>query len=500
MNRSPNSPSPTSTELVLTPVTSMRQVPGDIAPSVLAELERLVGVVADLQASSHADSTIQRYTRQWARFAGWCSAHDLSPALPVPAEVVMLYVAGWATTEPAPAHSTIVQALAAIDWVHVNQRLAPPRSAELDKLRRGVRNRLGVAPKRKAAPLLLKHLLPLGRHLLSPTRAQVRDAMVIGLRALGLSYGVITALEFSDVNATASEEFVLRVVDRNIIISRLHGPSNLGTTLTLWLELRGDWCGPLICRLSSRESVITQPISVQTVRAIILKWAARSNVELAPGTLVSGDEAAVLLQNVLALTPSNVRNMACIWLLWAGALRSDELVHVRIRHLSFDERGMTLNIPRSKTDQAGKGLVAFVPRGERLETDVVGAVERWIEVLRAAGAHDDNFILCPIDRHENLCLFEVGPDNSPRPIPAVNGQAVTTLLRESLRAAGIDGIEIDAFSSHSGKRGIATQLARSKAGISEIAAVTRHKSLQTVKGYVDEEERQTTSALLNLDL
>jgi hypothetical protein len=36
--------------------------------------------------------------------------------------------------------------------------------------------------------------------------------------------------------------------------------------------------------------------------------------------------------------------------------------------------------------------------------------------------------------------------------------------------------------------------------LSAIATVTRHKSLQTVKGYVEEEERKTTSALLNLEL
>ena len=48
--------------------------------------------------------------------------------------------------------------------------------------------------------------------------------------------------------------------------------------------------------------------------------------------------------------------------------------------------------------------------------------------------------------------------------------------------------------------GVATQLARSATDISEIARVTRHRSLQTARGYVEEEERKTTSALLKLDL
>ena len=465
-----------------------------------AELERLVEVVADLQASSHADSTIERYARQWNRFVGWCAAHGLSATLPVPVEVVMLYAADWTTRVPPPAHSTIVQALAAIDWVHTSHRLAPPRSAELVKMRRGVRNRLGVAPQRKAAPLLLEQLAPLGRHLLSPTIAQLRDASVIGLRSLGLSYGEITGLDTDDCVTRADDEFELRVAGRILRIPLEPESTSVGAALAQWLERRGEDGGPLICRLTSRQSVIATPIPVQSVRSIILKWATRASLELSHGTLLTTQEAQELLGHVMAPTPSSVRNMACIWLLWAGALRSDELVHVRLRHLVFEARGLTLTIPRSKTDQAGQGLVAFVPRGEHRETDVVGAVERWIDVLRAAGATDDHYLLCPIDRHESLCLFEEDSSGHKIPVRAVNGQAVTRMLREALRETAIEGINPAAFSSHSGKRGIATQLAMSKADISEIAKVTRHKSLQTVKGYVDEEARKTTSALLGLDL
>ncbi len=497
MSPSTKSPRTVSTDMVIPP-----HRPGTLQPSpdVRAELERLVGVVADLQAASHANSTIERYARQWERFARWCATRTLPATLPVPPELVMLYIADWATTEPAPAHSTIVQALAAIDWVHANQRLAPPRAADLDKLRRGVRNRLGVAPKRKAAPLLLEHLAPLGRNLLSPTRTQLRDAVVIGLRSLGLSYGEIVTFEISSVTITTAGDLECRSGRRTLTVPRGVAPTDVGSAVAQWLDARGHWDGPLVCRLASDDRIDARPIAAQTVRSIILKWAARANIDLTRGTAVTAAEAVALLDSVLSPAPSSVRNMACIWLLWAGALRSDELAHVRIRHLSFDTRGLTLTIPRSKTDQAGKGMVAFVPRGEHVETDVVGAVERWLNVLRAAGATDDTYLLCPIDRHENLYLFEEQPDGSRQPVAAVNGQTVTHLLRGALRRAEIEGVNIDAFSSHSGKRGIATQLAQKTTDISEIAKVTRHKSLQTVKGYVDEEQHKSTSALLNLDL
>lgn len=500
MTRIPNSASTTSTELAEVPLRAVSAALDRFSPSVRAELERLVNVVADLQASSHADSTIERYTRQWSRFVEWCVAHGLSTSLPVPVEFVMLYVADWTTQVRPPAHSTVVQALSAIDWVHANHRVARPRSAELERMRLGVRNRLGVAPRRKAAPLLLDQLIPLGRYLLSPTRAQLRDAVVIGVRSLGLSYGEINELRTDAHIALVDGQFELRVAGRTITIPLEPDSPSVGTALAQWLERRGEDPGPLASRLRSNDRVDTEPIAVQSVRSIILKWASRANLQLVHGTAVTAQEARELLEHVLAPTPSSVRNMACIWLLWAGALRSDELVHVRLRHLVFEKGGLTLTIPRSKTDQAGKGLVAFVPRGEHSETDVVGAVERWVKILRAAGASEDHYLLCPIDRHENLCLFEEDADGHTRPVRAVSGQAVTRTLRDVLRRAEIGGINPDIFSSHSGKRGIATQLAKAKADISEIAKVTRHKSLQSARVYVDEEERKSTSALLNLDL
>ena len=97
MSRSLNAAGPTSRDLVVTSSPLVVTEARGISASVRAELERLVDVVADLQAASHAGSTIERYTRQWNRFVGWCSSHGLPTALPVPAEVVMLYVADWAT-------------------------------------------------------------------------------------------------------------------------------------------------------------------------------------------------------------------------------------------------------------------------------------------------------------------------------------------------------------------------------------------------------------------
>lgn len=448
------------------------RVPSGITAEVLAELERLVGVVEELQDAAHAKSTVESYTWQWNRFAHWCSERGLPTSLPVPVELVMLYLADWATSDTPPANSTVIQALAAIDWVHTNHGVRLPRSPELTRLRRGLRRRLGVAPRRKAAPLLLEHLVPLGQFLLAPARVQVRDSLVVALRAHGFSYRQIRSLAVTEILERDATSLTLLVDGEPRVIKTREGAACAPTLMRPWLETRGDWDGPLICRVGSGGQLEELPIADQTVRSIIMKLASRAGVEFTSGTALSLSMADALVTAALEVWPSRVRNMACILLLWAGALRSDELVHVRISHLFFEGAGVTLTIPRSKTDQEGKGATAFVPRGKHRETDVVGALERWVGVLLAAGANDDTFIYCPIDRHENLCLFEELGDGTLRPVPAVEPQAVTDMLRGVLSAASLDGVSPQSFSSHSGKRGIATQLARSKRTTDEIASVT----------------------------
>lgn len=491
---------PSTKQLAVVRETALSVNPRELKPKVVAELQRLVGVVAELQAASHANTTIQRYQKQWNRFAEWCSSRGLPAALPVPVELVMLYVADWATTASPPANSTITQALAAIDWVHGNHKLPPPRSPELNRLRKGLRNRLGVAPKRKAAPLLLEHLVPLGRALLAPTPTQLRDALILTLRAYGLSYGEITALVDTDVLELDSNAVVLRVRQQPMNFASASTPEGLCTLLSVWMEARGSWTGPLLCRISSTEEIQPQSIPVQSIRSVLLKHAKRAGIVSTSAGDLSQDDLHSLVQLALKTLPSRVRDLACILLLWAGALRSDELVHVRVRHLKIDQQGLTLTIPRSKTDQSGKGMTAFVPRGERDETNVVAAVERWLALLASAGATNDNFIFCRIDRHENLILLEEKEAGVLQVASATNGQRVTDTLRKSLANANLPGLRLEEFSSHSGKRGIATQLAKSKVGASQIAEVTRHKSLQSVKGYVDDELLRAHSALQSLGL
>jgi site-specific recombinase XerC len=55
-----------------------------------------------------------------------------------------------------------------------------------------------------------------------------------------------------------------------------------------------------------------------------------------------------------------VRDRAMMLLGWAGILRCSEMVGIHWEHIRFSGSGVMINIPRSKTDQAGQGQWVFV--------------------------------------------------------------------------------------------------------------------------------------------
>lgn len=58
------------------------------------------------------------------------------------------------------------------------------------------------------------------------------------------------------------------------------------------------------------------------------------------------------------------RNSALIQVAYFGAFRRSELVAIDIKHVQFEPQGMLIVVPRSKTDQTGKGNVKALPYGQ----------------------------------------------------------------------------------------------------------------------------------------
>ena len=101
----------------------------------------------------------------------------------------------------------------------------------------------------------------------------------------------------------------------------------------------------------------------------------------------------------------------------------------------------------------------------------------------------------------HVVIRELKQDDTERIVSPVRPQTMTNVIRDALRVAGyLDGVDVNAFSSHSAKRGIATELAQHDADVRQIMSVTDHKSANVALGYVKEPERFSQSPLRLLDL
>lgn len=179
--------------------------------------------------------------------------------------------------------------------------------------------------------------------------------------------------------------------------------------------------------------------------------------------------AAVLRQLVEPLTdwPADVRDRAILTIGMAGALRRSEIVAIDVEHMTVDEDGLRMRIPRSKRDQEGEGALVGMTNGTRWETCPATSWETWLEVseIRSGPAFR------AIDRHGNL---------SPR---RLTDRQIARIVQRRAEAVGLPAEE---FAGHSLRAGFATEaVAR---GRSELV-VMRHgrwRSGQAMRGYVQE--------------
>lgn len=157
------------------------------------------------------------------------------------------------------------------------------------------------------------------------------------------------------------------------------------------------------------------------------------------------------------------RDHALLALGFAGAFRRSELVGLNVEDLTEHADGFRVIIRGSKTDQEKAGQEIAIPRGARLRT--VEAVKTW---LTAA-----NITAGPIFR---------GIGKSGRVLPgALTDRSVATIIKLAAARAGLDPAE---FGGHSLRSGFLTSAAEAGANVFKMMEVSRHKSVDTLRGYV----------------
>lgn len=169
-----------------------------------------------------------------------------------------------------------------------------------------------------------------------------------------------------------------------------------------------------------------------------------------------------------------LRDRALLLVGFAGAFRRSELVALDVADIAEDDAGLTVTIRQSKTDQEGAGVTIGLPRGVRPDTCPARALAAWLD---AAGIGEGP-VFRSVDRHGN-----VGD--------RLSGRAVALVVKRHVEAAGIDP---ERYAGHSLRAGLATSAAQAGVGLQDIAAQTRHKSLEMVRRYIRQAELFTNNA------
>jgi len=172
------------------------------------------------------------------------------------------------------------------------------------------------------------------------------------------------------------------------------------------------------------------------------------------------------LLDMVSYTPPTLRGLrdkAILLLGFGAALRRSELSALLVDDIEEVDGGLRVHIRKSKTDQEGEGQTVPVIRGDKCCP--VEAVMAWME---AAGIDDG-----PLFR-----MMRRGDTVTPSPL---SDRSIGDLVKRYAANAGYKASE---FAGHSLRSGFLTSAAENGASLFRMMDVSRHKSVDSVRGYV----------------
>lgn len=174
------------------------------------------------------------------------------------------------------------------------------------------------------------------------------------------------------------------------------------------------------------------------------------------------------------------RDNALLQLAFFGAFRRSEIVFLCSEHIEWQDEGIDILIPQSKTDQTHEGRYCSIPYGNE-QLCPIRTLKTWIEQASIASG--------PIFRR-------IHSDDSVG-IRALSPLSVSHILKKRAQQAAIP--QATRFSSHSLRRGLATSASRDGASLPAIMRQGRWKNVNTVMEYIEAaarfEENAATSVL-----
>ncbi|WP_295844952.1 site-specific integrase [Tardiphaga sp.] len=211
----------------------------------------------------------------------------------------------------------------------------------------------------------------------------------------------------------------------------------------------------------------TTPTDAESVKATmrgIRRIIGAKPVKKAPAT---GDLTMAMVAAIEGESLRALRNRALLLFGFASACRRSEIVAFDVADLQESEEGYRVTIGRSKTDQEGAGHSIAIPRGAR--ACPVKAVRAWLE---AAGITEGP-VFRPVDKAGRVAAARL------------SDRSVANIVKEAAEGAGLDPAS---FAGHSLRAGFLTSAAKRGANIFKMMEQSRHKSVETLRGYVRDAE------------
>jgi site-specific recombinase XerD len=230
---------------------------------------------------------------------------------------------------------------------------------------------------------------------------------------------------------------------------------------------RPSTLGRRVAAIRYAHKLAGQPVPTDDERVKATMRGIRRSVGTAPRK-----KAPATAERIIAMALSTgedlkgLRDRALLLIGFAGAFRRSELVALDLEDLEEGELGFRVTIRRSKTDQEGVGQTIAIVRGS--VACPVAALKAWVS---AAG-----ITAGPIFRSVKKGGAVAGR------LPA---QSVADIVKEYAERVGLDSA---LFAGHSIRSGFLTSAAKRGASIFKMMDQSRHRSVETLRGYVRDAE------------
>jgi integrase len=383
--------------------------------------------------------------------------------MPVSSEIVALFVAfltvyrrvdratGERIEHGKPlTHSYLRQAVAAISYRHVLQRQPDPTiDPVIAVLLEGYGKTYGISSASKD-PLRLPQIRLISETLNSQSVTNVRDAALVLLGAnAAINIGPSQIAKLKPEHVIAPDGPLEPLV---LLVGAKGGPGLSG--IEVWPHGDASRC-PVAAILALRNIADpghylftngTESLSEQGVVWIVTKLAARTRNEperfdrRLPRFRPEHHDQLVSVAN--ASIDSDVRDKAIVLSLYWGCFRGDELATTRSHQLRFVDQGIEWTLPKSKSDQLGKGHLRGVPHNpDKTACPVTAINERLsrLEYLKRRPIEPQDPIFPALNRHDHY-------DNP------ITRESISAIVQNAAARAGIKG----RFGSHSPRTGFAT--------------------------------------------